>query len=221
MNQQVKATLITLILTSSIYSLELNLDVKGGLNLATMFGKTVDSLIDNGFDKTPTPAFCGGVGLELQFTERFSLQPELLLSMKGTEFTKKEGDVQEQMDAEYLYLSMPILCKGNFSIGKVGLNPFAGVVPAINIMSDFEMSLEDPNNPDNQYDITVDTKDNIRSTDIGLTAGLELEFPLKKGSILFDVRNTTSLLNTEFKPEVDAYHTVFSFMTGYRFSLRK
>lgn len=221
MKYVIKAVLISLLAATAGFSLELNLDVKGGLNLATMFGETVDSLIDEGFDKTPTPAFTGGIGLELVFTDRFSLQPELLLSMKGTEFTRKESGVQEQMDAEYLYLSLPILCKMNFSAGKFGINPFAGVVPAVNVLSDFEKSREDTGNPAGEYDITVDTRDNVRSGDIAVSAGVELEIPLGRGALLFDLRNTTSLLNTEFKPDVDAYHTMFSLLTGYRFPLRK
>ncbi len=138
--------------------------------------------------------------------------------MKGTEFTKKVGDIQEQMDAEYLYLSLPILCKLSFSAGSLELSPFAGVVPAVRIGSDFEKSRIDSSNPQSEFDITVDTKDATRVADFGMTAGFELMIPMKKGAILFDFRNTTSFLKTQFSPEVDAYHTGFSIMTGYRFS---
>ncbi len=221
MFKYLKASLIVFTVVTCIYSVEINLDVKGGLNIATMFGKPVDSLVDLGFKKTPTPGFCGGIGLELILTEQFSLQPELLLSMKGTEFTKIEGDIEEQMDSEYLYLTLPVICKGNFNIRKVGLNPFAGVVPALNIMSDYETSRVDLKNPDSDYDITVNTTESVQRVKLGVVAGLELEIHLKTGSVILDIRNTMSLLETEFSPSFDAYHTVLSVMAGYRFSLRK
>ncbi len=122
MNQKFSTLLFTVLSATYLFSADLNVDIKGGLNLATMFSESVDSLIEDGFDKTPTPGFCGGVALEFQLSEKFSIQPELLLSMKGTEFTKKVGDIQEQMDAEYIYASLPVLVKLNRSIGRVELN---------------------------------------------------------------------------------------------------
>ncbi len=139
--------------------------------------------------------------------------------MKGTEFTKKDGDIQKQMDSEYLYLGVSILGKGTFSIGKVGLNPFGGIIPSVNILSDYEESRVDPSNPLSEYDVTVDTKERVRTLDLGITAGVEIEIPLKRGALLWDMRNTTSVLNAEFNPRVEAYHTAFSFMIGYRFGL--
>ncbi len=221
MNRLFKSVMTIALTATVINSAELNFDIKGGLNLATMFSESIYSLIDDGFDKTPTPAFCGGIGLELSLSERFSIQPELLLTMKGTEFTKKVGDIQEQMDAEYIYLCLPVLLKMNRPIGKLIVHPFIGVVPSLLIISDFEKSRSDLNNPSSDYDITVDTKDRIRSGDFGIAVGLETEIPLRVGSLLFDIRNTTSILDTEFNPTVNGYHTVFSFMAGYRFSFRK
>ncbi len=72
MNTNIRIVSMIVLSATALFSLELNGDIKGGLNIGTMFGTTVDDLVENGFDKTPTPAITGGVGVELAFSEKVS-----------------------------------------------------------------------------------------------------------------------------------------------------
>ncbi len=218
MTLQYTGLLLSLLL-STVGASALSLDVKGGFNLSTLRGTTIDSTVDVGFEKTPTPALTGGVALNYLPKEHLSVQLELLLAQKGTEFTKKVGAMQEQMDAEYLYLTVPLLCKGMMDIGAVKAGVFVGVAPSLLLLSDYERSLDDPENPASEYDITTPTTDSTERFDLGFVSGFELEVPRTKGAIVLDIRHTLGLLPVEFNGAVEGRHWSFSTMVGYRFSL--
>lgn len=212
------ALLLTIMVTHAI---DLQLNLKAGLNIATLYGVSMDSLIDNGYDRTPTPGLCGGIGLDIGLTNHLSIEPELLLTMKGTEFTKEKDGVTDQFDVEYIYLSMPILLKKNFKLSKIGLHILVGPAPSINLTSNYETSLEGTGDPSKEYDVTYDTKDITTDTDISLVAGFGLEIPLGPGNLTIDARNSIGFRDTRLYHDIWGSHSVFTLMAGYGFELGK
>lgn len=200
---------------------DIRLNLKTGLNIATLYGVSIDSLQDLGYKKTPTPGISGGVGLDITLTNRLSIEPELLLTMKGTEFTKNSNGVTDQFDVEYIYLSMPIIFKRRFEFDTFSLHLFIGPVPSLHLTSNFEMSLEGTADPDDEYDVSFDTKDITTNTDLGIVAGIGAEIPFGPGVIVVDARNTIGLRETRLYYDIWGSHSVFTLMAGYGFSLGK
>lgn len=217
MRQMLLVLLFTVMVSHAI---DLQLNLKAGLNIATLYGVSIDSLEESGYERTPTPGLTGGIGLDIGITNRFSVEPELLLTMKGTEFTKEKDGVTNQFDVEYIYLTMPILLKKRFALSRMGLHLFVGPAPSINLTSNYEMSLEGTANPDDEYDVTIDTKDITADTDIGIVAGLGVEIPLGPGKLTIDARNIIGLKETRLYYDIWGSHSVFTLMAGYGFELR-
>lgn len=72
--------------------------VKAGLNVSSLG-------IDTGLNYTPKPGFHAGVVVDVPFSDRLSVQPEVLVSLQGGSF------VLENLN--FLYLNLPIMGKYN------------------------------------------------------------------------------------------------------------
>lgn len=73
--------------------------VKAGFNVSSLGGNA-------GLNYTPKPGFHAGVALDVPFSDKISIQPEVLVSLQGS-----GGFVYE--DFNFFYLNLPIMGKYN------------------------------------------------------------------------------------------------------------
>jgi hypothetical protein len=165
--------------------------IKAGLNLAN---QTYSS---SGYTTSPSflPALHGGVYLTAMFTNHFGLQPELLYSGQGA----KSGDEKFKL----AYINIPVLLRYNVnSLLSFHAGPQVG----------FLMSAKDKVSSN-----STDIKDQFKSSDVSVAAGIGIDLPIKlnfsfrfvKG--LSDVASTDGILNG-----VTAKNYALQFSVGYK-----
>ncbi|MBL7827612.1 MAG: PorT family protein [Saprospiraceae bacterium] len=104
------------------------LGIKGGIQLATM--KQEDENIDqDDLEKHAIIAPVLGVTLDLNITDHFSIQPELLYTQNGGRNTYSYFGVETESTYRINYVEVPVLAKikvGNPEDGGVGFHVAAG-----------------------------------------------------------------------------------------------
>jgi len=120
--------LLTLFVSQAVYGQSfqdspLNWGIKGGVNIATMYGDQVDNA-------DVRAGFTGGLFLNYHFTRNWSIQPEVLFSMKGADLG--EGLTGETGGADYElgYLEIPILAKYTFTTSSM-VKPYLNLGPQV------------------------------------------------------------------------------------------
>ena len=166
--------------------------------------------------------FTGGLFLNYEFNEHFSLQPELLYTQKGVRDNLYDGLISIDLTASFDYVELPVLAIYTFS-KEGGFRPFlyGGPNVSFTISSELELSAS-------ILSTTVDFSDLTHVTDFGLVAGGGAEYPFGKGTLLFDARFqigfTNVILSGDFEidgstqtiDEDDFKNYGFAFMLGYR-----
>jgi len=127
--------------------------VKGGVNFATVSGDDFDS-------PDSRTSFNAGFVAEIPFSERFSIQPEVMYSGQGFDIKQSEN-IEAQLD----YIQIPLLAK--IYLVK-GLNIQAG--PQIGFLINEEIDYQPS---DDAGDIDTDVAEDI---DFSLAAGVEYKF---------------------------------------------
>ena len=170
--------------------------VRGGANFATITGDDTDNL------DSRIGVFFGGLAEFEVVADKFSIQPELLYSMQGAEYSDSGGfDGRFKLD----YLNVPVMAKVYVADGF-----FLEAGPQIGFLLSAKDEYDEPISGED------DIKDFIKSTDIGGNVGLGYQF----GSGLnFNARYNFGL--SDFNDLEDSSETlkngVFSFGVGFRF----
>ena len=150
--------------------------VKAGYNMAN-----VSTDPDSDSDFRSGLALGGYLGVPIN--EQFSIQPEALFSMKGSEAADGSGSLKLN------YIEIPVLAKATF-LPQSKAHPmlFAGPSLAYNVTAKTALG-------DSEFDV----KDNVSSFDMGLVFGGGLDYPLSSGakSIGIDIRYTMGLTNAD------------------------
>lgn len=170
-----------------------------GVNFSTFKGKDVKQLggisIQNGFN-------AGGF-FNYKFAEPFSLQTEIVYTMKG-------ANVLSYFYGEYSYIEnyieMPVLIKYHIPTGKIGLNLFTGPAFAINVLSRVEMVHENHS--------TVFIND-AKKFDLGLVFGGGIDFPVSIGVMDISFGYNTGLTHLLVSERI--INNVFSIIASYGF----
>ena len=170
---------------------EVRAGLKGGVTLADLTG-------DDVFNNSTSLGGTGGVFARFALSQKFSLQPEVLYSLKGAEYKVGDLETEQKIDCIdvpiLLYLAWP-----NESKFKPGF--FAG--PAIDFLLTNKIA------DGQEIDLTDDTK----STSYSLVVGAGLDYTLGEGAALFDVRYEWGL--TSWMEDTDVKNSVVSIMIGY------
>ncbi|MGV6828146.1 MAG: porin family protein [Flavobacteriales bacterium] len=133
---------------------ELRFGVKAGLNVASIGG---DSYYGLGSLGSRVSFHVGGL-VEIPFSDKISLQPEVLYSSQGSKFTFSGAS---DTDTKLNYINVPILGKYHILKGLSGeLGPVAG----------FLISAKD--------DDGDDIKDSFKSIDFGVAIGATYRFDM-------------------------------------------
>lgn len=127
--------------------------VKAGLNLANQ------TFSGNGYTTSPSflPGLHAGVYLTAMLSEHFGLQPELLYSGQGA----KSGSEKLKMN----YINVPVLLRYNVnSIVSFHAGPQFGFLASAK---------------DKVGSNSMDVKDQFKSTDLSVAAGVGIDLPVK------------------------------------------
>ncbi|RYJ37701.1 OMP_b-brl_2 multi-domain protein [Flavobacterium anhuiense] len=183
---------------------EVKYGVKGGLNLSNLSGDT------DGMDLKSKFGFHAGGFVEIKFSEKFALQPELLYSTQGTRFDDLEVNGYKTKTCFNLdYINVPVMFK-YFAAEKF----FIEAGPQIGFLTSAKARVKiDELNIDNKEDI----KDNFESIDFGLNFGAGYEFT---ENIFASARYNLGLSNiakTEADDDSKVHNGVFSLSVGYKF----
>lgn len=140
--------------------------VKVGGSLTNFVGKDVTSSSSYVF------GFHGGLVANIDLTERFSVQPELLYSMKGAKDEATVGSTTIKGTQRLNYVELPILVKAKFNSVFVEAGPQVGAL--VSAKSKVEGG---------SLDAEVSNKDQFNTVDFGYAvgAGYQLESGLMVG----------------------------------------
>lgn len=175
--------------------------VKGGVNFSNVTGDDFEG-------PNSRTSFNAGFVAEIPFTERFSIQPEVLYSGQGFDidqsnqdnFLDNDGNVEYQLD----YIQVPVLAK----IYLVeGLSVQAG--PQIGFKINEEIDYQ-PN--DDAGDIDLEDYSETEDIDISLAAGLEYKFD--NG---FFIQGRYNYGFSQLIKDYDIHNSVFQAGIGFMF----
>lgn len=163
---------------------------KAGASLTTYVGSDVNSSISSKF------GFHGGLVANLSVNDRFTIQPELLYSMKGTQDQATRGGTTVTGYQTLHYVDVPVLLKAKFNQLFVEAGPQVGVLVAANV------TIEDGSNSMN-----VSNKSSFKDVDFGYAVGLG--FQAESGIMvgfrynggLVDVPKAETLRGQTFQPQ--------------------
>ena len=197
-----KVILLFLISFSFAYSYaqEISYGLKAGLNLATM--KSSISQFNDAISSR-TAFHVGGV-VEIKFSDKFSVQPEILYNSVGAKIDASLMARAETPDVSYVidYLSIPVMAKYYVMDGlSLDLGPQLGILLSSKMKVDSE---------------SEDMKDQTESMDFGL--GFGAGYKLENGLFL-DARYVLGLSNLakDIGDDESVKNNVFQFSVGYKF----
>lgn len=159
----------------------------------------------------------GGAFVCFSLSDMFAIQPEVLYSPKGAQYSLTDGTTTLTATVVAPYIDVPLLLKFFLPTGSSeGVRPvvFAGPYIAFKagagkIKTDIVYS--------GQHDASEDTLTNLKSTDFGFVLGAGAEFPLDTMKITLDVRWGTSLSTISTEGD-DTKNKVWTFLLGISFN---
>lgn len=190
------ATVIaTLTLTTSFAQGEVRFGFKAGLNLASIGGDAYYAGF-GGFDSRTS--FHIGALVEIPFTDKISLQPEVLYSAQGSKYNFGFGGTDVMLD----YINVPIMGKYHIIAGLSGeLGPVIGVLVKAQAKDAGE---------------TEDIKEFYKKADIGVGIGASYRLPMGLfGSLRYN--KGVSNINDDSDITAKNQNNVFQVSAGYTF----
>lgn len=153
-------TTFVCLVTGQQASAQSRVGVKGGLNVSNLFVDDVD-------DENARIGLHIGLFGQIFSSETFAIQPELLYSAKGSKVDYGSGSFNQTVQYNLNYLDLPVLAV--FKLGKqVELHAGAYASYLLSVNASYEGDLA---NGTDEID-----KDNLKSYDLGLCAGLGFNF---------------------------------------------
>ena len=179
-------TITMALIAFTISAQNITFGAKAGLNFASMAGDDADGLDGR-------TSFHLGVTAEIEMSDTFSIQPELLYSGQG--YTA-DGDVTGKVD----YINLPIMAK--FYVAD-GISLEAG--PQIGFLASAKADVDGE---------STDIKDLLKSTDFALNlgAGYKLDSGLN-----FGLRYSMGLTDVPDGDSDGFKHSVLQLSVGYNF----
>ncbi len=136
--------------------------IKGGVNFSNLYTEDVT-------DENVLTGFHLGAFVELPLTAAISLQPEVAYSTKGAENEYDNATASGRVKFRLNYIEVPVLLKFNITNR---FNLHAG--PYVAFLVDSKITDEDSDG-DVNFEEAVD-EDDLNKVDLGLAAGLGLDF---------------------------------------------
>lgn len=175
---------------ATAYAQESRFGLKAGASLTTFVGSDVTSSSSSKF------GFHGGLVASLGINNRFSVQPELLYSMKGTRDQATQGGTTVTGYQTLHYVDVPIMLKAKFNQLFVEAGPQVGVLMAANA------TIEDGSNS-----MSISNKGAFKDVDFGCAVGLGFQAEsglmvgLRYNGGLVDVPKAKTLRGQTLQPQ--------------------
>lgn len=151
---------LALPLTSQAQS-PVDIGVRGGVTQATFYG---DDVFSNDF----RPGFTGGVFLNYQVNEAFSIQPEVLYSVRGAKNHFNEAGTLENVRVRQDVIEIPVLFKLSAPLSPITPRLYVG--PALGFVTNSEVNGNDAD-------------DAFSDADFSGVVGGEIAFAVNKGPL--------------------------------------
>ena len=198
--KRIVAVLVLGILVTASSFAQIELGVKGGINLANMSGSGAPP-------NTKTLAgFAGGGYLEISLPFLLTIQPEVLYSQKGFISEETLLGTNIKITGRLNYLEIPVLVKYSFPVPVVKPSVYAG--PAVGILLSAKATAEAAG-----QSAETDIKDQTTSTDWGLVVGASAHIAV----VTLDVRYTLGLTTADKTGSTKSYNRVLTVMLGFPF----
>jgi len=191
---------------SSASAADVFMGFKGGINITDMTGSDVPT------DSTDARyGFIGGIFFDIRVHERFSLQPELLFSMKGFSMDVDGIDVGLELN----YVQIPVLLKLHPLLANDAVDPsiYAGPVLGVNVKSEVV-------GEENGVSVGLDVSDMTKDFEFSLVIGAGLDITAGPGYIVIDLRYDYGLTSIDDSGgDEDIKNWALGIMVGYGFAL--
>jgi hypothetical protein len=184
-------TLLAIILLCGAATAQhVNFGIKGGLNLYNIKN-------DNNATYDNSVGFHLGLLAHIHLAKKFALQPEVVFSTQGANYTIGSTDGELNLD----YVNIPLLFQYMFDNGfRLQVGPQVGVL--VNAKSKFGS-------------LTSEVKNNYSSVDVGYTAGVSYVHP--PSGFGFDARYNAGLSNLNENSSVTSHNRGFQLGVFYLF----
>lgn len=228
-----KAMFTTLLITACLLTAQtsnpLTWGIKGGINFAELKGDHF-----NDPENTYNTGIVIGLFSEKPVNDSFSIQWELLYTMKGVSmnFTEKDSDEFSESTLEYEatlnlnYIEIPVSFRFKMPAGS-GFVPsfYAGGSAAFNVsaIGSYKYSYSEYYDDGSEFyeytqnDSGSEEVENINDLELGLVFGLGLNIPIENGQLLFDVRYNYGLSTVFDDGGSKSYNRVLSITAGFGF----
>ncbi|UCD83809.1 MAG: outer membrane beta-barrel protein [Deltaproteobacteria bacterium] len=195
----------------------IRIGLKAGVNFAKFnieedIGENIEDFA--GGEPKFKPGICLGASVTYRINNIFAVQPEVLLTMKGT---KMEFDSNGSTDVDTWalnYLEIPVLAKLSIPVWSNRPHLFLGPALAIKLDAEREWEYEGNSGKD-------DFSEHMEDIDFGLVIGGGLDFELGRGRLSFDTRYTAGSIrifkSEYYGEELGIRNGVVSLMLGYTF----
>lgn len=196
-------SLIFIFLTASFIQLsaqpDIGLGVRAGVNISRQT-TSVEAQNVEAIDLKGLLRYNGGVWFNYFIMDRLAIQPELLVSGKGSNWNDPDYDVKDLLT----YIELPVLIRYQ-------------IIDLLNIHAGPEFGyLLSARQKDNQTGDVIGINDYYKKPDFGIAVGLEGNLPAK---INVTVRYVFSLISSTTDVQyIDPwYNNFFQISVGYRF----
>lgn len=183
---------------------DIRFGAKGGLNISNFAGDDAD-------DFKSKVGFHFGAIVEIPVSDVFAVQPELIFSTQGSQFTLEDFDGFESFTFDTTfklsYLNLPIMAK--YYVAE-GLSLQVG--PQLGFLLDAKVKVEVEGT-----EVEDDAKEAFKGVDFGLNFGLGYQL---EAGVFFDARYNLGLSNIadgEGSEDVDLKNSAFQISVGYKF----
>lgn len=177
--------------------------IKAGLSFASIRGKDVEEEWKAGL------RFTGGCFLTLTLNNTLALQPEILYSMKGSQWEETFEGETFRASLKLSYLEIPLLAKFFLLKKSKALAPSFFIGPSLSFKFGGKTRFEWAGEAEEE-----EIKD-MKITDFGLIFGGGLDFSLGRRKMLLDIRYSLGMISI-FEHEEMKNHA-FAVLFGYFF----
>jgi hypothetical protein len=190
-----KVLFFLLLLGSTATTTFAQVGIKGGVGIATM-SQEGEGFSNEDVDRNSILTPVVGLTFDLNVSDMFTIQPELLYTQLGTKNTYDLLGIRNESSYRINYLELPVLAKlqlGNADREGVGFYVAAGpwVGYALNGKSQFKSTTDGNTLLDIDRELTFDDEDDTRRLNYGMVGAAGLTF----GRVGLDLRYNYGLNN--------------------------
>lgn len=208
------SAVVSFLMVGAAYSQNISLGPKIGVNWSTVTGK------DPLYNKKFIAGFNIGATMNIDISDRFSIQPELLFSQQGYR-AYREIRNQEVTTVQTLnYINIPVVAR--YVFGEGDLRGYINLGPYLGFMVGGKERVDVDGREVSREEVDFDIQNELNRMDFGIALGGGALFRAGEGDVMLGLRYGFGLLPVSddviFEAGRDA-NSVWSLSVGYLFPL--